>query len=198
MVTGEPPRGNDRNVYLVLNGAGSSDRLYFSKAFAKGGADVAAYMAPAWDGTPGEKLSWSASGVKFYGGGETPRVPQLTIHQLIAAVDGLPGKIPIHMADVGHNVPWAEDRHRQHADEKLIRAKYEPASFTTVERFKLMLTIHANQESTKFHPNPATMRRPMDQRQSQTGVQGGDRRCRTSACSVLSAHDWGSASAAGG
>ena len=49
--------------------------------------------------------------MKFYGGGGTPQVPQLTIHQLIAAVDGLPGKIPIHMAGGGYNVPWVPDRH---------------------------------------------------------------------------------------
>ncbi len=103
------------------------------------------------------------------------------------------------MVGVGYNnIPWAPDRHRQHTDEVLIRAKYESASFMTVECFKLMLTVHASQESSKFHPNPATIKHPMDQRQSQTGVQGGDRRCRTSACSVLSAHDRGSASAAGG
>ena len=52
VVNGEPPQGSDGNVHLELNGAGSSDPLYFSKAFAKG-ADVVACMVPAWDGTPG-------------------------------------------------------------------------------------------------------------------------------------------------
>ncbi len=51
MVKGELPRGNDGNVYLELNGAGSSDPLYFSRAFPKGAA-VVAYMVPAWDGQP--------------------------------------------------------------------------------------------------------------------------------------------------
>lgn len=67
--------------------------------------------------------------MEFYGGGDTPQAPRLTIDQLIAAVDGLPGKIPIHMADVGYNnVPYALDRHRQHVDDVRILAKYERAS----------------------------------------------------------------------
>ena len=53
VVEGELPRGNNGNVYLELNGANSSDPLYFTKAFPKGAA-VVAYMVPAWDGTPSE------------------------------------------------------------------------------------------------------------------------------------------------
>jgi hypothetical protein len=50
VVEGELSRGNDGNVYLELHGAGSSDPLYFSKAFPKG-AKVVAYMVPAGGGT---------------------------------------------------------------------------------------------------------------------------------------------------
>ncbi|SDM03976.1 hypothetical protein SAMN04487916_1261, partial [Arthrobacter sp. ov407] len=54
VVEGELPRGNDGNVNLELNGAGSSDPLYFSKAFPKGADvvadDVVAYKACARSG----------------------------------------------------------------------------------------------------------------------------------------------------
>lgn len=93
---------------------------------------------------------------------ETPQGPQLTIGRLIAALDELPGSILIHMAGVGNNnVPWALNRHRRHADGVLILARYERANYMTVERFKLMLTVHASQEPTDFHPNPATMDAPL-------------------------------------
>jgi hypothetical protein len=43
----------------------------------------------------------------------------------------------------------------------VIRARHERASFMTVDHFKMMLTVHASQEPTKFHPNPATMEAPL-------------------------------------
>ncbi|MEV5053006.1 hypothetical protein [Arthrobacter sp. LAR12-1-1.1] len=52
-IKGGLPQGSDGNVYLELNGARSSDPLYFLKAFPKGAAAVA-YMVPAGDGTPRE------------------------------------------------------------------------------------------------------------------------------------------------
>jgi hypothetical protein len=93
---------------------------------------------------------------------QTPNGPQLTIGQLIADLNELPSGILIHMAGVGNNnVPFELNRHRRHSDGVLIRARYERASFMTVERFKVMLTMHASQEATKFHTHPATMEAPL-------------------------------------
>ncbi|POH66061.1 MULTISPECIES: hypothetical protein [Cryobacterium] len=50
VVTGELAAGNDGNVYVELNGAGSPDPLYYAKALPSG-AKVVAYMVPAGDGT---------------------------------------------------------------------------------------------------------------------------------------------------
>lgn len=93
---------------------------------------------------------------------QTPQGPQLTIGQLIRALNELPGGIPIHMAGVGNNsVPFELNRHRRNSNGVLIRARYERASFTTVEQLTVMLTMHASQESTESYPHPATMGSPL-------------------------------------
>ncbi|HEX9227065.1 MAG TPA: hypothetical protein VF885_10495 [Arthrobacter sp.] len=93
---------------------------------------------------------------------QTPQGPQLTIGQLIAALDELPGTIPICMAGVGiSNVPFELLRHRAHPADVVIRARYERHSFMTVEIFKLMLAQHTSQEPTVPCPYPATMDSPL-------------------------------------
>ena len=91
-----------------------------------------------------------------------PQGPQLTIGQLVAALNELPGGILIQAAGFGNNgVPHELRRHRHPGGGVVIRARYERASWMTVDRFKLMLTQHGSQEATKFNPNPDTMDAPV-------------------------------------
>lgn len=93
---------------------------------------------------------------------QTPHGPQLSIGQLIVALDALPGGILIKLAGFGADiVPMELMRHRPYAKGVAMIARYERMSWMTVDRFKVVLTQHASQPVTKFNPNPATMDDPL-------------------------------------
>lgn len=86
---------------------------------------------------------------------------QLTVGQLIAALDEIPGNPLVRIAGFGRaDVPGDLGRHRSHSADLAIEAVYQRMNWVTVERFKMILTQHATQPVTKFNPNPTTLDSP--------------------------------------
>jgi hypothetical protein len=86
---------------------------------------------------------------------------QLTIGQLIAALDEIPGNPLVRIAGFGGaDVPGDLCRHRSHIADLAIEVTYQRVNWITVERFKMMLLQHATQPVTKFNPNPTTLDSP--------------------------------------
>jgi hypothetical protein len=86
---------------------------------------------------------------------------QLTIGQLIAALDEIPGNPLVRIAGFGRaDVPGDLRRHRSHIADLAIEVVFQRMNWITVERFKMMLIQHATQPVTKFNPNPTTLDSP--------------------------------------
>lgn len=86
---------------------------------------------------------------------------QLTVGQLLAALDEIPGNPLVRIAGFGRaGVPGDLHRHRSHIPDLAIEVVYQRMNWVTVERFKAILLQHATQPVTKFNPNPTTLDSP--------------------------------------
>lgn len=86
---------------------------------------------------------------------------QLTVGQLIAALEAVPGNPLVIISGFGPaNVPGDLRRHRSHLNDLGIEVVYERMNWKTVERFTMMLRQHATQPVTTFNPNPTTLDSP--------------------------------------
>lgn len=106
---------------------------------------------------------------------------QLTVGQLIAALEAIPGNPLVIISGFGPaHVPGDLRRHRSHLNDLGIEVVYERMNWKTVERFTMMLRQHATQPVTKFNPNPTTLDSPawvrpsMETEQSFFAVTGVD------------------------
>ena len=106
---------------------------------------------------------------------------QLTVGQLIAALDEIPGNPLVRIAGFGSaDVPGDLRRHRSHIPDLAIEVVYQRMNWVTVERFKMMLLQHTTQPVTKFNPNPTTLDSPawvrpsLEHEQSFNAVTGVD------------------------
>lgn len=87
---------------------------------------------------------------------------QLTVGQLIAALDEIPGNPLVRIAGFGSaDAPGDLRGHRTHTTDVAIEVVYRRANWITVERFKMMLLQHSTQPVTRFNPNPATLDSPV-------------------------------------
>ncbi|QOD05993.1 hypothetical protein [Pseudarthrobacter sp. BIM B-2242] len=83
---------------------------------------------------------------------------QLTVGQLIAALEAIPGNPLVIIAGFGAaDAPGDLYRHRSHINDVGIEVVYNRMNWKTVERFTAILRMHASQPVTMCNPNPATL-----------------------------------------